>query len=69
MYQPLISLCFQPDSWLALRNDLIGYIVDLRSSGQFNSALAKLIMSSTGVSHDTRESGNLIRLIIKTLLM
>ena len=42
---------------MALRNDLISYIVEVRSNGQFNSALAKLIMSSTGTTQDTPEAG------------
>ena len=43
---------------MILRNDLISYVTELKSSGQFNSALAKLIIFSTGAAHGPTESGN-----------
>ena len=44
---------------MALRNDITNYISELRSNGQFKSALAKLITSSTSATSDSRASGNL----------
>ena len=42
---------------MSLRNDLRTYLMDIRSSGQFNSALAKLLKSTTGGATDFREPG------------
>ena len=42
---------------MSLRNDLRTYFMDIRSSGQFNSALAKLLKSTTGGATDFREPG------------
>ena len=42
---------------MILRNDITNYISELRSSGQFKSALAKLITSSSGTSTDSHDTG------------
>ena len=44
---------------MSLRNDLRTYLMDIRSSGQFNSALAKLLKSTTGGTNDFREPGKI----------
>ena len=55
--------CFQPESWSTLRNELIAYVMELRTSGQLNSALARLIMFSTGISSQSNEQGTFIIMI------
>ena len=44
---------------MSLRNDLRTYLMDIRSSGQFNSALAKLLKTTTGGTNDFREPGKI----------
>ena len=44
---------------MSLRNDLRTYLMDIRSSGQFNSALAKLLKSTTSGTNDFREPGKI----------